>query len=121
MSKKRLKFGEYPDFYNIKGEVIKEEGGVPFVGRKYTLERLWDRLVKRSIGGKDNIAIIAPRRTGKTRLLLRFYNVAFWEQEDVVVLYYCFPMDKIKITDLVEDMVCTFISQWIAFVKKDPS
>ena len=98
MVKKELKRGEYPDFYKIKSEVISEKSKVPFVGRKYTLERLWDRVIDMKEGGADNIAIIAPRQTGKTRLLLRFYNVAFWEQEDVVILYYCFPsMAKLEI------------------------
>ena len=86
----KLEVGKYPDFYKKRYQVIQEDLCTPFVGRKLELEMLWDTLCRHVNWKVTNRTLVSHRKMGKTSLLKRFFNVAFWEQDEVVVLYYSF-------------------------------
>ena len=116
----KLQRGVYPDFYKIKYYVIEEKHSNIFVGRKLELQMFWEGIFDLGTGSTDNWAIISHRKTGKTALLVHFYNLAFWEQEEVVPLYFSFTNEERAIRKVSDKMALTWLTQWLAFLQKTP-
>ncbi|MCP4688790.1 MAG: hypothetical protein GY859_12115, partial [Desulfobacterales bacterium] len=93
---------------------MKEKVGPPdlFTGRKKELAKYldWIDRIKREIS--KSIAILSRRKTGKTALMQRLYNLTFHNNDGVVPFYYELSEGKIWAIDFCKDFFLTFIFQY---------
>ncbi len=96
---------------------MKEKVGPPdlFTGRKEELAKYldWIDRIKREIS--KSTAILSRRKTGKTALMQRLYNLTFHKNNGVVPFYYELREGKRWAVDFCKDFFLTFIYQYIAF------
>ncbi len=96
---------------------LKERIGKPelFTGRKKELAYFlnWIDRTKQEIS--QSSAILSRRKTGKTALLQRLYNIVFERNDRVVPFYYEIREADKWIGDFAEDFFLTFIYQYVAF------
>jgi hypothetical protein len=96
---------------------LKEKIGNPelFTGRYNELKSLlnWVNLSKDYLA--QSTAIISRRKTGKSALMLRLYNIVFHNNDGVVPFYYEIREFDQWIVSFSEDFFFAFISQYIAF------
>ncbi len=96
---------------------LEEKIGNPslFTGRRKELEDLltWTEKVKRKLS--PSRALMSRRKTGKTALLQRLYNMVFAADEGVVPFYYEVKEENQWAIDFCQDFFCKFILQYIAF------
>ncbi len=96
---------------------LKEKVGPPdlFTGRKKELAIYlnWIDRIKREIS--KSTAILSRRKTGKTALMQRLYNLTFQKNDGVVPFYYELREGKRWVVDFCKDFFLTFIYQYIAF------
>ncbi|MEA3338884.1 MAG: hypothetical protein U9R15_02865, partial [Chloroflexota bacterium] len=73
------------------------------------------------VAGKHekSIALVSPRRYGKTALLERLYNHIFWERNDVIPFYYELGRDEMWLMDFIEDYYLSFLRQFMAYRLRD--
>jgi len=96
---------------------LKERIGKPelFTGRKdelaYFLKWIDDIKEEKS----QSTALLSRRKTGKTALLERLFNIAFSKNNGVIPFYYEIKEVKMWIGDFCVDFFLTFIYQYIAF------
>jgi hypothetical protein len=64
-------------------------------------------------------AMVGRRRLGKTAVLEQFYNRLFWEQDEVVPIYFVFEARPMTSTEFAEAYFTNFLRQFIAFRRKD--
>ena len=85
-------------------------------------EELISVLVKRAINTPRYItlstAIVGQRRLGKTSVMEHTYNRLFWEQDEVVPIYFTFALNTTS-TEFAEVYFATFLQQYVAFRLKD--
>ncbi len=86
-----------------------------FTGRKKELAYFlnWTDRIKRKIS--MSTAILSRRKTGKTALLQRLYNITFHKNEDIIPFYF-----EIRETDqwlgrFSEEFFLTFVCQYVAY------
>lgn len=89
MGTMKLEYDVFPDFYKQYDWVAEREEGNLFTGREYYLKNFWRNLsnVANNDYSRQNKAFIGQRKLGKTAFLVRCYNVAFWEQDEVMPFY----------------------------------
>jgi len=96
---------------------LKEKIGKPelFSGRYQELKSLlkWVHMAKNELARSE--AIISRRKTGKTALMHRLYNIIFHQNEGVIPFYYEIKETNQWILDFSESYFFTFIGQYIAF------
>ncbi len=96
---------------------LKEKIGDPdlFTGRKKELDLFlkWIERIKREIS--QSTAILSRRKTGKSALLQRLYNLTFEKNDGVIPFYFEIQERSQWIVDFSEDFFLTFIYQYIAF------
>lgn len=96
---------------------LKEKIGNPdlFTGRKKELEFFlkWIDRIKKEIS--PSMAILSRRKTGKTALLQRLYNLTFEKNDGVVPFYFEVEEGKKWAVDFTVDFFLTFLYQYIAF------
>lgn len=96
---------------------LKEKIGNPdlFTGRKKELSFFlkWIDGVKREIS--PSMAILSRRKTGKTALLQRLYNLTFQKNDGVIPFYFEIEEGKKWAIDFSREFLLTFIYQYIAF------
>jgi len=96
---------------------LKEKIGNPklFTGRKreLTFYLNWIELIKRE--SSLSSAILSRRKTGKTALLQRLYNLTFERNMGVIPFYYEVPEGKQWVVDFCQDFYLTFVYQYIAY------
>ena len=101
---------------------LKEKIGNPelFTGRKKELTTYltWIERIKREISMSQ--AILSRRKTGKTALLQRLYNITFDKNDGVIPFYYEIPEGKQWAGEFCQDFYLTFIYQYIAFKTRKP-
>jgi hypothetical protein len=101
---------------------LKEKIGNPelFTGRKKELTGYltWIDRIKREISMSQ--AILSRRKTGKTALLQRLYNITFDKNDGVIPFYYEIPEGKQWAGEFCQDFYLTFIYQYIAFKTRKP-
>jgi len=100
----------------IQEEVDREE----FTDREKILQELFDWAVGISSYKSRSIALISPRRYGKTAILQRLYNKLFWEQDVVAPFYIEVPKQDMLMGDFSELYFTTFLRQYVGFYLKDP-
>jgi hypothetical protein len=95
---------------------LEERIGKPdlFVGRKkelaFFLQWIDDIKEKKS----QSTAILARRKMGKTALMERLFNIAFFKNDGVIPFYYEIKEQKMWAVDFCQDFFLTFIYQYIA-------
>ncbi|MCP4149427.1 MAG: hypothetical protein GY757_16890, partial [bacterium] len=101
---------------------ISERIGDPdlFTGRKEELAFFLNWI--KEIKGKrsKSTAILARRKTGKTALMERLFNITFSKNDGVIPFYYEVKETKFWLGDFCVDFFLTFIYQYIAFKTRNP-
>ncbi|MDM8523148.1 hypothetical protein QUF80_07240 [Desulfococcaceae bacterium HSG8] len=96
---------------------LKEKIGNPdlFTGRKNELAYFlnWIDRIKREIS--MSTAILSRRKTGKTALLQRLYNIIFNENDRVIPFYFEIRETDQWIIEFGTEFLLTFICQYLAF------
>ena len=100
-----------------------------FVGREIEFFGFWYQMANLVGSGKhqkSNYAFIGQRKIGKTAYLKRCYNIAFWEQDEVVPFYYSFSQNDgcdqrrvIQMASLKQTMPIEFLQQFFAYYTKN--
>jgi len=96
---------------------LKEKIGNPelFTGRRKELRYFlnWaDRIRQES---SQSTALLSRRKTGKTALLQRLYNLTFQQNDMVIPFYYEMTESDQWLLDFAREYLLTFIYQYIAF------
>ena len=101
---------------------LKEKIGNPdlFTGRKKELAFFlkWIEGIKKEIS--KSTAILSRRKTGKTALLQRVYNLTFAQNDGVIPFYYEVREGPVWMRDFCLDFFLTFMYQYIAFKTRKP-
>ncbi len=101
---------------------MREKIGYPelFVGREKELKNLlkWTKGIKKEISMSRSI--LSRRKTGKTALLQRLYNIVFHENDGVVPFYYEVSEDSQWTVDFCKDFFLKFLLQYVAFQTRKP-
>ena len=96
---------------------LKEKIGNPdlFTGRKKELAFFlkWIEGIKKEIS--MSTAILSRRKTGKTALLQRLYNLTFEQNDGVIPFYYEVKERPVWMVDFCQDFFLTFLYQYVAF------
>ncbi|GAK53200.1 hypothetical protein U14_04461 [Candidatus Moduliflexus flocculans] len=96
---------------------LKEKIGNPelFTGRKEDLAffQKWIAGIKKEIS--KSMAILSRRKTGKTALMQRLYNLTFEQNDGVIPFYYEMKEGQRWGVDFCRDFYLTFIWQYLAF------
>ena len=99
---------------------LKEKIGNPelFTGRKRELDFYlqWIGHIKRE--SSQSSAILSRRKTGKTALLQRLYNLTFEKDMGVIPFYYEVKEGKQWVVEFCQDFFLTFIFQYIAYTTR---
>ncbi len=101
---------------------LEERIGNPdlFTGRKKELSYFlrWTDRTKEKIS--QSTAILSRRKTGKTALLQRLFNITFEKNDSVVPFYFEIREADQWIGDFAREFFLTFIYQYIAFHSRNP-
>ncbi|MCP4344057.1 MAG: hypothetical protein GY795_00845 [Desulfobacterales bacterium] len=101
---------------------LEERIGNPdlFTGRKKELEYFlrWADRTKEKVS--QSTAILSRRKTGKTALLQRLFNIIFEKNDRVVPFYFEIRETDQWIGDFAREFFLTFIYQYIAFHSRNP-
>ena len=96
---------------------LKEKIGNPdiFSGRnkELTFFSNWINKIKRETS--RSMALLSRRKTGKTALLQRLYNLTFEKNDNVIPFYYEVKEGHVWAVDFCTDFFLTFICQYISF------
>ena len=102
---------------------LKEKIGNPdlFTGRRKELAFFskWIDNIKKEIS--KSTAILSRRKTGKTALMQRLYNLTFEKNAGVIPFYYEVREGKQWSVEFCKDFFLTFLSQYIAFKTRNPA
>ncbi|MEW5867194.1 MAG: hypothetical protein AB1774_10110 [Bacillota bacterium] len=99
-------------------EIVSEE---EFTDRVEILRELenWYRNIKRRIS--SSLALISPRRMGKTAVLDRLVNTVFFKDYDVAPFYFKMKREETTLRKFLLEYYTTFFRQYIAYILKDPA
>jgi len=110
----------YPDFYHPPKFVLQEEiSPLLFTGREETLRRLWDWAMSIDRMLADSLALMSPRRYGKSALLVRLFNVMFACQDRVAPFYIHLSESDWTKGDFADRYFLTFLKHFCAFFLRD--
>jgi len=110
----------YPDFYHPPKFVLEEEiDSSLFTGRKEILQRLWDWVLNIDRKLSSSIALMSPRRYGKSVVLARLFNVMYSSQDRVAPFYIRISEESWKKGDFADKYFLTFLKQFCAFFLRD--
>ena len=90
-----------------------------FTDREEIIEEMmhWASITPRDM--MISTAVVGPRRIGKTAVLEQVYNRLFWEQDEVVPIYFSFEAKPTTSTEFAWAYFINFLQQYIAFRRKD--
>ena len=96
---------------------LKEKIGNPalFTGRRRELDSLlkWVEKIKPELS--KSRALLSRRKTGKSALMQRLFNIVFAQNDKVVPFYFEIRERELWIADFAREFFFTFIRQYIAF------
>jgi hypothetical protein len=102
---------------------LKEKIGNPalFTGRKKELNSLlhWVNGIKTETSKSK--AIISRRKTGKSAVMQRLFNIIFAQNDQVIPFYFEISESPQWIADFAKEFFITFICQYIAFKSRNVS
>ncbi|MFQ6063666.1 MAG: ATP-binding protein, partial [Methanosarcinales archaeon] len=91
-----------------------------FVDRERILDILYTNALDAAREASNNTFIIGRRRIGKSAILTRLYDKLFFEQDIVVPFYFTFEnLASYFGNYFAESYFTSFVSQYLAFKKKD--
>ncbi|VEN73219.1 conserved hypothetical protein [Candidatus Desulfarcum epimagneticum] len=100
---------------------LEEKIGNPalFTGRKRELDSLlkWVKEIKAKLSKSK--AIISRRKTGKSALMQRLFNIVFHQNDQVVPFYFEIPETPQWIGDFAREFFFTFVRQYLAFQSRN--
>ncbi len=101
---------------------LEEKIGNPelFTGRKRELAFYLHWIERIQQKSSMSSAILSRRKTGKTALLQRLYNVTFEKNMGVIPFYYEIPEGKQWVVEFCRDFYLTFLYQYVAFRTRNP-
>ncbi len=101
---------------------LEEKIGNPdlFTGRKQEMSYLLNWISRIRQKSSKSTAILSRRKTGKTAILQRLYNLTFEKNEGVIPFYYEVKEGKKWAYEFSQDFYLTFIFQYIAFKSRNP-
>ncbi|MCP4402862.1 MAG: hypothetical protein GY801_36870, partial [bacterium] len=101
---------------------LKEKIGNPelFTGRKRELDFYLKWISHITRESSQSSAILSRRKTGKTALLQRLYNITFEKNMGVIPFYYEVKEGKQWVVEFCRDFYLTFMYQYIAFRSRKP-
>ena len=101
---------------------LEEKIGDPdlFVGRDKQLADLlkWTGNIKKRISMSR--AVLSRRKTGKTAIFQRLYNLVFEKNDGIVPFYYEIGLGSKWVGDFCKDFFLTFVLQYAAFKTRNP-
>ncbi len=101
---------------------LKEKIGNPdlFTGRKKELAFLlnWVEGIKEELS--QSRSLVARRKTGKTAILQRLFNIVFDQNDKVIPFYYEVKEAKQWAVEFCLDFFLSFVYQYIAFRSRNP-
>jgi len=101
---------------------LKERIGHPdlFCGRKTEMKWLmkWSSRIPRELAKSQ--ALLGRRKSGKTAIMQRLFNILWRQNAQVVPFYYEVRDNKMWLLDFAESYFCTFLSQYFSFVFRKP-
>ncbi|MBF0449962.1 MAG: hypothetical protein HQK75_04610 [Candidatus Magnetomorum sp.] len=101
---------------------LKEKIGNPalFTGRKKELDSLLKWIEKIKLEISKSKAIISRRKTGKSALMQRLFNIVFEQNDKVVPFYFEIKEYHQWIGDFSKQFFFAFIHQYLAFQSRNP-
>jgi hypothetical protein len=101
---------------------LEERIGHPglFTGRKNDLDHLLKWVSQIKIKISKSKAIISRRKTGKSALMERLFNIVFEQNSQVVPFYIEIKETSKWIVEFAREFFFTFICQYIAFHSRNP-
>ena len=101
---------------------LEEKIGNPalFTGRKKELNSLLKWIEKIKLKISKSKAIISRRKTGKSALMQRLFNIVFEQNDRVVPFYFEIRETSQWIADFSREFFFTFINQYLAFESRNP-
>jgi hypothetical protein len=96
---------------------LKERIGKPelFTGRKEELAYFLKWITDIKDEKSQSLALLSRRKTGKTAILERLFNITFYKNDGVIPFYYEIKENDVWLVDFCRDFFLTFIYQYIAF------
>ena len=96
---------------------LKERIGNPelFTGRKKDMSYFLNWIDKINFERSNSSAILSRRKTGKTALMQRLFNITFNKNDNVVPFYFEIRETDQWLADFAEEFFLTFVYQFIAF------
>jgi len=100
---------------------LKEKIGNPslFTGRKRELDSLLKWVEKIKLEISKSKAIISRRKTGKSALMQRLFNIVFEQNDHVVPFYFEIRETDQWIFEFSKEFFLTFIGQYLAFKSRN--
>ncbi|GMR04452.1 MAG: hypothetical protein BMS9Abin23_0350 [Thermodesulfobacteriota bacterium] len=96
---------------------ITPDGG--FFGRTPLIEHIL-QVAKKTLHPSPAILLKGKRWVGKTEVLRRVHRELFWEQAEIVPVYYRFK-GGLPASDLAEDFLKAVVRQYAAFIERRPA
>ena len=100
---------------------LQEKIGNPdlFSGRNQEMKKLlkWSELAKKQLAYSE--VMVSRRKTGKTAIMHRFYNILFHQNNDVIPFYYEMKQKPQWMLDFSVDFFLTFIYQYIGYKSRN--
>jgi len=111
---------QYYKYVQPHDPIVERVGRDMFTDRETEMDYLmnWANSVARQ--RQKSIALVSPRRYGKTAILERFYNRLFWERDDIIPFYYELHRDPIYILKFIHEYYLAFLRQFVAYGIRDP-
>ncbi|MFQ6073553.1 MAG: hypothetical protein ACE5KT_12750, partial [Methanosarcinales archaeon] len=107
--------------YENLPEVIPEKvDRREFTNREEIINKLYDWAVGIYESKSRSLALITPRRYGKTAVLQRLYNKLFWEQDLVAPFFIEIKEETYTKGEFAQLYLSTFSRQYIGFYLKNP-
>ncbi len=101
---------------------LKEKIGNPalFTGRKRELDSLLKWVDKIKLEISKSKAIISRRKTGKSAVMQRLFNIVFHRNDQVVPFYFEIRETDQWIGEFSREFFFTFVRQYLAFQSRNP-
>jgi hypothetical protein len=100
---------------------LKEFTSKYFLGRDSEINILANVASQAGSGDTGSIILLGKRGIGKTELLRHLYNELFNSSDNTVPFFYTIKTAFASVDSFSKDYISSFILQYLAFVKKDPS
>lgn len=107
-------------------EPLEDLVGDLFVDREFELNLIWEWGSKVPPPGRNSIALIGRRRTGKTSILVKAFNRLFYEQTKVMPVFISFShylhrQKPITGEEFGEEYLSGYLASYLAFTYQQPA